>query len=124
MTRRTSRHTPDGVRIARREFLHFLAGSPLLLGSNPVAAAERLLAEATSAGSVAAIPELLASPADAINVFDFEPVAKRNLSPAHSLAAVAQEAGFADQAHFTRMFKSAYGVTPARYAALRSADEA
>ncbi|MGH7365025.1 MAG: AraC family transcriptional regulator [Candidatus Rokuibacteriota bacterium] len=29
-------------------------------------------------------------------------------------------AGFADQAHFTRMFRSAYGVTPARYARLRA----
>ena len=28
-------------------------------------------------------------------------------------------AGFADQAHFTRMFKATFGVTPARYAALR-----
>jgi AraC-like DNA-binding protein len=25
--------------------------------------------------------------------------------------------GFADQAHFTRMFRSAYGVTPGRYVA-------
>jgi AraC-like DNA-binding protein len=32
---------------------------------------------------------------------------------------VARDAGFADHAHFTRMFKAAYGFTPARYAALR-----
>jgi AraC-like DNA-binding protein len=32
---------------------------------------------------------------------------------------VARDAGLADQAHFTRMFKAAYGFTPARYAALR-----
>ena len=31
-----------------------------------------------------------------------------------SLAEVALAAGFADQAHFTRMFKSAFGLTPAR----------
>jgi len=36
------------------------------------------------------------------------------------LAEVAQEAGFADQAHFTRVFKAASGLTPARYRALRS----
>jgi AraC-like DNA-binding protein len=36
------------------------------------------------------------------------------------LADVACEAGFADQAHFTRVFKSAFGLTPARYRALRS----
>lgn len=34
------------------------------------------------------------------------------------LAEVALEAGFADQAHFTRMFKAAFGLTPARYSAL------
>ena len=34
------------------------------------------------------------------------------------LADVALAAGFADQAHFTRMFRSAYGVTPGRYARL------
>ena len=35
------------------------------------------------------------------------------------LADVALDAGFADQAHFTRVFKSAFGLTPARYRALR-----
>ena len=37
-----------------------------------------------------------------------------------ALADVAQETGFADQAHFTRTFKSAFGVTPGRYRALRT----
>ncbi len=36
------------------------------------------------------------------------------------LVEVACEAGFADQAHFTRTFKSAFGLTPARYRALRA----
>jgi AraC-like DNA-binding protein len=36
-------------------------------------------------------------------------------------AEVALAAGFADQAHFTRMFRSAYGLTPGRYARLRRA---
>ena len=36
------------------------------------------------------------------------------------LADVACEAGFADQAHFTRTFKAAVGLTPARYRALRT----
>jgi AraC-like DNA-binding protein len=35
------------------------------------------------------------------------------------LVEVACEAGFADQAHFTRVFKSTFGLTPARYRALR-----
>ena len=38
-----------------------------------------------------------------------------------TLAGVAAEAGFADQAHFTRMFKSAVGLTPARYRRLLAA---
>jgi AraC-like DNA-binding protein len=35
------------------------------------------------------------------------------------LVEVACDAGFADQAHFTRAFKAAFGLTPARYRALR-----
>jgi AraC-like DNA-binding protein len=37
-----------------------------------------------------------------------------------SLVDVAGDAGFADQAHFTRVFRSAFGLTPARYRALRA----
>jgi AraC-like DNA-binding protein len=35
------------------------------------------------------------------------------------LVDIACDAGFADQAHFTRTFKAAFGLTPARYRALR-----
>jgi len=38
------------------------------------------------------------------------------------LVEVACDAGFADQPHFTRVFKSAFGLTPARYRALRTGD--
>jgi AraC-like DNA-binding protein len=38
------------------------------------------------------------------------------------LVEVACDAGFADQAHFTRAFKSAFGLTPARYRTLRARD--
>jgi AraC-like DNA-binding protein len=37
-----------------------------------------------------------------------------------ALVEVAIDAGFADQAHFTRVFKSAWGLTPARYRTLRT----
>ena len=40
-------------------------------------------------------------------------------STKRALVDVACEAGFADQAHFTRVFRSAFGLTPARYRALR-----
>ena len=46
--------------------------------------------------------------------------ARARIDAARPLADVAYEAGFADQAHFTRIFKSAFGVTPGRYRALRA----
>jgi AraC-like DNA-binding protein len=39
------------------------------------------------------------------------------------LAEVADEVGFADQAHFTRVFKAASGLTPGRYRVLRARSE-
>jgi AraC-like DNA-binding protein len=44
--------------------------------------------------------------------------ARHRLRDGTPLAEVALTAGFADQAHFTRMFASAYGLTPGRYARL------
>ena len=51
----------------RREFLKFVAASPLL----------------RAAGQVPRPDDVIASVGDALNVFDFEPVARRNLPPAH-----------------------------------------
>jgi len=45
-------------------------------------------------------------------------LARSRLCEARSLAGTALEAGFADQAHFTRAFKAAFGMTPGRYARL------
>ncbi|MEE8302840.1 MAG: AraC family transcriptional regulator [Candidatus Tectomicrobia bacterium] len=45
--------------------------------------------------------------------------ARQQISRHRPLVEVALEAGFADQAHFTRMFTSAFGITPARYGVLR-----
>lgn len=47
-------------------------------------------------------------------------LARERIDAARPLVEVALDAGFADQAHFTRVFRSAYGLTPARYRALRS----
>ena len=73
----------------RRSLLRSLLGSPLLLAPHPVAAFEWLLAAAAegdssaegakSAESVKTARDLIAAASDAINVFDFEPVAERNL---------------------------------------------
>jgi AraC-like DNA-binding protein len=46
--------------------------------------------------------------------------ARAQLSRSRPLVDVAFEAGFADQAHFTRMFNAAFGLTPARYRALKA----
>jgi AraC-like DNA-binding protein len=54
-------------------------------------------------------------------------VARGWLRDARPLAETALEAGFADQAHFTRTFKAAFGMTPGRYVKLcaaRAGDEA
>ena len=61
----------------RREFLKFLAGSPLLL------AYPALLEAFTQAPTGQAAAAVLASAADALDVFDFEAAARRVLPPAH-----------------------------------------
>jgi AraC-like DNA-binding protein len=45
--------------------------------------------------------------------------ARDQIHQRRALVEVAGEAGFADQAHFTRVFKAAFGLTPGRYRALR-----
>ena len=47
-------------------------------------------------------------------------LARELIHQRRALVEVACDAGFADQAHFTRAFKSAFGLTPARYRALRA----
>jgi AraC-like DNA-binding protein len=42
-------------------------------------------------------------------------LARQQMRVGRPLVDVACEAGFADQAHFTRTFKAAFGLTPARY---------
>jgi AraC-like DNA-binding protein len=48
--------------------------------------------------------------------------ARGQLREGVSLVEVALSAGFADQAHLTRMFSSAYGVPPGRYARLHAGE--
>ncbi len=47
-------------------------------------------------------------------------LARQRIHAGRPLADVAGETGFADQAHFTRAFKAAFGLTPARYRTLRA----
>lgn len=45
-------------------------------------------------------------------------LARRMIETGEPLAAIAAEAGFTDQSHFSRHFKKAFGMTPGRWAAL------
>ena len=70
---------------SRRKFLQFLAASPLLASST--ALAETLLPKAKLPDPLMWAPldpnNLIKNPKDAINVFDFEPVMRQNVPPAH-----------------------------------------
>src|SRR5437763_16655393 len=75
----------DDQTSSRRKFLQFLAASPLLANSD-------LAAVATEAPSRLSDPmiwaprnldKLITSPKEAISIFDFEPVAAKNIPPAH-----------------------------------------
>jgi AraC-like DNA-binding protein len=46
--------------------------------------------------------------------------ARTRIHQERPLVEIACDAGFADQPHFTRAFKAAFGLTPARYRALRA----
>jgi 4-hydroxymandelate oxidase len=65
---------------ARREFLKFLAASPYVAALGGIAA---FLRQSALAQSVSEASEVITSPADAINVFDFEEAAHRKVQPGH-----------------------------------------
>src|SRR5256884_9586497 len=71
---------------SRRKFLQFLAASPLL-GANAAFAGEGLAPRTKLPDPLTWAPmradELIKSPKEAINVFDFEPVCRENVPPPH-----------------------------------------
>ena len=67
--------------IARREFLKFLSASPYVAAAGGVGAFR--LPEAAAQGGPTGAPGLIADPASALNVFDFEEVAHRKVAPGH-----------------------------------------
>jgi isopentenyl diphosphate isomerase/L-lactate dehydrogenase-like FMN-dependent dehydrogenase len=73
--------------VSRRRLLQFLAGSPVLATGAGAAFAETLLPKARLPDPMVWAPldpeHLIKSPRDAINVFDFEPVMRQNVPPAH-----------------------------------------
>src|ERR1700722_965755 len=77
---------------SRRRFLAFLAGSPLFAAAGiDRKSLERLLGgttrdQAEAFGLIDEVTQevnLIASAAEALDVFDFEPVAKKKIPPAH-----------------------------------------
>jgi 4-hydroxymandelate oxidase len=80
--------SPIDPSTSRRRFLQFLAGSPLYAGGGLAAfAADGPTAPPKLPDPIIWAPlkteDLIKSPKDAINVFDFEPVARVNIPPAH-----------------------------------------
>ena len=72
---------------SRRKFLQFLAASTALTYTDALALAETLVPKAKLPDPLMWAPldanNLIKSPKDAINVFDFEPVMRQNVPPAH-----------------------------------------
>jgi 4-hydroxymandelate oxidase len=70
--------------LRRRNFLRFVAASPLVYTAPQLAILRRLLdGNASAAETLDEVDKLIESPAEAINVFDFEPVARQRQRPAH-----------------------------------------
>src|SRR5712672_3938099 len=70
---------------SRRKFLQFLAASPLLAASDLAAFANETPSRLPDpmVWAPRSLDKLIATPKDAINVFDFEPVMAKNVPPAH-----------------------------------------
>src|ERR1700743_4006557 len=77
--------TTDFQNASRRKFLQFLAARPLLAGSDFAAMASEVPSRLPDPMIWAPrnLDNLIKSPKEAINVFDFEPVAAKNIPPAH-----------------------------------------
>src|SRR5882724_7402270 len=73
--------SPTDSTANRRRFLRFLAASPLLGGTAAMAQEQRL--PDPSVWGTRPLDPLIASPREAISVFDFEPVMHKNVPPAH-----------------------------------------
>ena len=67
---------------ARRRFLQYLAASPLMVGAADVLAQEQRLPDPSVWGT-RTLDKLIASPREALDVFDFEPVMHEKVPPAH-----------------------------------------
>lgn len=110
------------VQHSRRALLCYLLGSPFFLAAGPLRSLEDITSAANDcAPALADAVEVIASPADAINVFDFRAVAEQRLSAAHWAylsTGVDHEIGLrANRAGFAK-----YGLRPRRLVDVRDLD--
>ena len=82
--------SPDPIpsrsqKAARRAFLKYMAASPYVaaLGGTAAFLRRSAAAQSTPAQSSAPASDVIANPGDALNVFDFEPAARRRVNPGH-----------------------------------------
>ena len=79
--------SPVDQAASRRQFLQFLAASPLLTATDLSAFASEMTRGAPLPDPMLWAPRdldhLISSPKEAMNVFDFEPVARKTVPPAH-----------------------------------------
>src|SRR5258708_19150298 len=75
-------HQMGGDALNRRRFLEFLAASPLLASGEALAQELQRLPDPSVWGP-RTLDKLIAAPREALDVFDFEMVAHKNLPPAH-----------------------------------------
>src|SRR5579883_2451932 len=74
--------SPRVLRACRRQFLRFLASSPLMAHAG-TSFAQRARPADPLLWAPRDINELIENPRQALDVFDFEPVAHKNIPPAH-----------------------------------------
>jgi 4-hydroxymandelate oxidase len=76
-----------GRLLIRRRFLQFLTATPFLTSASAPAFAQNLTAPSRLPDPMTWAPReldnLISNPTEALDVFDFEPVAKKNVPPAH-----------------------------------------
>jgi 4-hydroxymandelate oxidase len=75
-----SQSTSESTNTARREFLKFLAASPYVAALGGVTA---FLERSGLAQDAKPASDVIASPAEALNVLDFEEAARRKVMPGH-----------------------------------------
>ena len=77
----------DHQMASRRRFIKFLAASPLFAGTSVAALAQNTAQPQRPSDPYVWAPRdydhLIASPKEALDVFDFEPVMHKNVPPAH-----------------------------------------